>query len=118
MKKIINFAISLFVLLVLFISTGCNQLKEGKVVSKHYEPTRNYIMFMTIPCGKSMVLKPYIVTDNEDWVITIEGLFGGKNRTEDVYVTSKQYNCLQKGDNFFLNADCSAEDLNNTKQEK
>ena len=107
-------------LAVVFLCGGCNKLKEGYVISKHYEPTTSYMMLMPmyISDGKSttLIMIPYWITDYEDWVVTIEGKYNGEVRTEDVYVSQKQYECLQKGSHFKLGDDCSTTDDNNTKE--
>ncbi len=112
--------IILYVVALLFC--GCNKLKEGKVLSKHYEPETQYMMLMPVcvSTGKSMitVMIPYWITDNEDWVVEIEGVHDGERVVESVYVSQKQYWCLREGSHLTLGDDCSEEDENNTKEER
>ena len=110
----------LSIMLILLI--GCNHLKEGEVLSKHYEPTNSYMMLVPIiiSSGKntSTVMIPHYVTDYEDWVVEIEGTYNGEKRTENIYITKEQYKCLQKGSYFKLDSDCSTEDENNQKEKR
>jgi hypothetical protein len=122
-KATIKPAIALYAMLaVVFLCGGCNRLKEGDVISKHYDPTNTYMMLMPmiISNGTSTttIMIPYLITDYEDWVVEIEGTYNGEKRTEDVYVSQKKYECLQKGSHLKLGDDCSTEDDNNTKERR
>lgn len=99
--------------------SSCNKLEEGDVVEKWYEPTHTYVALMptTISNGKttSTIMIPYVITDYEDWVVKIKGKYKGEERTETIYVSQKQYECLSVGSHLKLNEDCSTADENNHK---
>lgn len=113
------------ILMVIFIAIAfisCNKLKEGEVIEKWYEPERTYVSLMPMYIGNgktfTVIFIPYIITDNEDYVIKIKGKYKGKDRVETVYVNPKEYECLRTGDHFTIGKDCSLTDDNNTKVEK
>ena len=116
MKKI-KYLISIIIIIILLC--GCKpKLKQGRIVETRFEPRRTYVMLMPMRIGKITTFVPYTMIDNEDWVVTIEGEYKGKIIQEDFYVTEAQYNCVQKGDIFIVDKDCSMEDNNNYKTKK
>jgi len=98
---------------------SCNKLEEGDVIEKWYEPTHTYValMPMVISNGKSTttIMIPYVITDYEDWVVKINGKYKGEERTETIYVSQKQYECLSVGSHLKLTEDSSTSDDNNHK---
>ena len=113
----------LLILLVCLSFVGCsNVLKEGDVVEKWHEPESVYTMLMpmTISDGKTTTtyMIPYIIQDNEDWVVKIKGTYKGEIKTEKVYVSPQQYQCLNIGSHLTIGKDCSLSDNNNIETEK
>jgi hypothetical protein len=105
---------TIILLIIISLLMACNHLKQGKIVNKHYEPTRTYTMLMPTVIGKTTILIPYIMHDDEDWVLTVEGVYDGEMRTENVYVSPQCYrqNIVEY---WTKDQDCSYTDDNNTK---
>lgn len=108
------------ILLLCAVLFGCkNKLKEGDVVEKWYEPKSEYMMMLpiTISDGKNTITiyQYYWIEDNEDWVVKIKGTYKGKERTEMVYVSPQNYECLNVGSHIVIGKDCSLSDDNNNK---
>lgn len=121
--KIYSSAVLAVMLLLCAVLSGCkNVLKEGDVVEKWYKPTTKYMIYqpIIISDGKTTTTIPmyYWVTDNEDWCVKIKGTYKGKDKTETVYVSPQQYECLQVGNHLVLGKDCSLSDDNNTQVER
>lgn len=112
MKKTI-IAIILFALHLWLVS--CNRLKEGYVVEKYIEPEREYMMLMPMQCGKTTVMIPMRVHDNEDYVVKIKGYYRGEYREESIYINPYRYDTLKSGQFFCVDNHCSREDDNNTR---
>lgn len=113
----------LFLSILMCSAVGCkNKLKEGNIVSKWYEPASTTVIVIpiTMTDGKntSVMMVPYFIIDNEDWVIKIQGKYNGKIIDENVYVSQKQFDCVSIGNHFILTKDCSTEDNNNKQIEK
>lgn len=112
--------LTLILLPLLFI--GCNELEQGDVVAKRFEPQRQYMAFfpLIISNGKStsVIMIPYMVTDYEDWVVTITGIADGDTLTEEVYVSREKYECLYVGDHMIVDSGCVKTDNNNVKVRK
>lgn len=106
----------LFALLICM--TSCNHLTEGKIIGKHYEPSRTYTQYHHIYTGRVFIMVPYIIHDDEDWVITIEGDYEGEKRQETIYVSESYYDNHSIGDMWCKDGDCSYSDENNTKKRK
>jgi hypothetical protein len=108
------FIIILFSVLCL---PSCNKLKEGDVVAKWYEPKTTRISLMPmITSSGSTIMIPYLMTDNEDYVVKIKAIYKDEERIETIYVSQKQYECLSVGSHFKLTEDCSTSDDNNQKE--
>ena len=121
MKKIKVFQLGIAAILLLCaVLFGCkNKLKEGYVVDKWYEPESSYMIMIpiTISDGKNRttVYQYYWIEDNEDWGVKIKGIYKGDEKTERVYVSKQQYECLQTGSHLVIGKDCSFSDDNNNK---
>lgn len=107
-------------LLLCAVMSGCkNKLKEGDVVEKWYEPESSYMMMIpiTISDGKNTttIYQSYWIDDKEDWCVKIKGIYKGEEKTEKVYVSKQQYECLQNGSHLVIGRDCSLSDDNNNK---
>lgn len=93
-----------FVLSVIYlVYLGMPKLDHGVVVAKRYEPASNTMMLLPISVSNgrttSVIMVPYNIYDDEDWVITVTGtLDNGKTRTEDWYLCQSDYNKIQEGD--------------------
>lgn len=114
MKELKQILFSLIILLIY----SCNHLEEGTVLRKEYEHKRIYTQFITVTTGKICSIVPYIIIDNEDFILIIEGRYNGEIIQEQVYVTEKCYNSIKIGEKWVNTEDCSFDDLNNSKSKK
>jgi hypothetical protein len=119
MKAIIN-SIFLGVIFIFGLSlTSCKQVvHEGKVIGKEYEPTRTYVLTSPMMVGKMTMLIPYVVTDNEDFILDVKYFNGKDSVVEAVYVDKAYWNCIRVNDTFNDSIPCSTEDNNNEQVEK
>lgn len=105
--------------LLIIVLGGCNKLDSGTVISKRYEPARTYVAWMplTMSTGKSImvIMVPYTIYDNEDYVLRIKGKHKGKDIVESVYTSQSCYNKTIVGDHWAKTDDCSFKDNNNRK---
>ena len=79
------------------------KLTAGEVINKHYEPARTYVAMMPIATstGKTTIttMVPYVIYDNEDWVVTIGGTReDGEYDTKRIYITESYFNSVEYGD--------------------
>jgi len=116
------FEISLVIILLLAILLSCQSLKYGKVVEKWHEPAtrQTRMMPMVIPTGKtnSVLFMPYIVCDNEDWCIRVNGVgTKGDTLTKKFYVSKEEFDTLNVGQFICVNGSCE-KDTNNVKFRK
>jgi hypothetical protein len=84
--------------------SGCGrELTEGEIIDKRHEPESTFVMLipMVVSCGKTCtttILIPYVVHDDEDWVLVIRGRDkDGDELTEDWYVSEKEYEAAPVG---------------------
>ena len=108
----------IIVLFLLFAIVACNHLEKGEVISKRHEPENTFVMIMPIRVGKTTMMIPYIIHDNEDWVITVKGKYEGDDETDEVYVFESCFNSLKNGDTWVKSQGCSYSDNNNEKTRK
>jgi hypothetical protein len=123
MKRLNNkLSYALYTLLGCVILTGCNQLEEGTVVDKHYEPMEQNLVLMPLVMsnGKTTTttMIPYFVTDNEDYVLHIKGIYRGEEVIEKVYTSKECYEQMQNGDKWTKTQYCSFSDNNNQKERR
>ena len=113
---------ALCTLLGCVILIGCNHLEEGTVVNKHYEPMEQNLVMMPliISNGKTTttMMIPYFVTDNEDYVLHIKGIYKGEEVIEQVYTSKECYEQMQNGDKWKKTQYCSFSDDNNQKERR
>lgn len=113
---------ALYTLLGCVILIGCNHLEEGTVVNKHYEPTEQNLVIMPLIMsnGKTTttMMIPYFVTDNEDYVLHIKGIYKGEEVIEQVYTSKECYEQMQNGDKWTKTQYCSFSDNNNQKERR
>jgi hypothetical protein len=106
-------------LLVALTLISCNHLTEGDIVSKNIEAERSYtsILPLYIQSGKvrTMIMVPYIIHDDEDYVVQITGDYKGEKRTETLYLTKEKYQCVVVGGHLTIDGNCSTSDNGNTK---
>lgn len=98
---------------IVFVS--CNKLDEGVVLSKKYEPRTEKLQLIPVQIGYITVLQQYCVVDDADYILTIKGIYDGKERVEYLYVSENKFNCVQIGDTVKIDKDCSKNDNNNQK---
>ena len=112
----------LYMVLGCVILLGCNHLEEGTVVNKHYEPMEKNLIIMPLVTsnGKTTttIMMPYLVTDNEDYVLHIKGIHKGEEVTEKVYTSKGCYESMKNGDKWVKTQYCSFSDNNNTKERR
>ena len=120
LKTKLSYALYTVLACVLLIS--CNHLEEGIVVGRHYEPTEQNMVIMPLIMsnGKTTttMMIPYFVTDYEDYVLHIKGVYKGEEVIEQVYVTKDCYERLQNGGTWYKDDSCSFSDDNNTKERR
>ncbi len=111
-----------YALLGCILLMGCNHLEEGTVVNKHYEPMEQNLVFIPLVMsnGKTTTttLIPYFVTDNEDYVLHIKGVYKGEEVIEKVYTSKECYESMQNGDGWVKTQYCSFSDNNNSKERR
>ena len=108
--------ILLLILMLPVLFWDCEKLRYGNVIKKWYEPARTYMVFMPVMCGKSTIIVPYIMYDDQDWCIQVEGV-GTKNNLvkQTYYVPKAQFDSLAIGSFLCVDGVCT-EDTNNTKK--
>ncbi len=112
MKNILK----IFVIILLF---GCQKIESGRILSKWNEPERHYTMLIPVSTGKTMVLIPYYVHDNEDFLIKVQGISDkGDTITKTFYVSKNRYDTISIGDFICIDGNCNDVDNNNTKERK
>lgn len=119
-KKLISY--TLYTLLGCVILLGCNHLEEGTVVNKHYEPMEKDLVVMPLIMSNgettTTMMIPYLVTDNEDYVLHIKGIYKGEEIIEQVYTSKECYENMQNGDSWTKTKYCSFSDNNNQKERR
>ncbi len=123
MKNLNNkLSYAIYIVLACVLFTSCNHLEEGEVIGRHYEPTTQNIMILPLIMSngktKTTMMIPYLVTDYEDYVLHVKGLYKGEEVIEQVYVTKECYNNLQNGGTWYKDDNCSFSDDNNTKERR
>lgn len=81
-------------LLILFILTGCSNIKEGTIVDKYYRPPFVTTSFMYN--GKIMI--PLTTSHPASYQLKIELEVDGEKQTNIIYVDSKTYEKYEIGD--------------------
>ena len=113
------FLVILMAIPIYYIVDACTaKINHGQVLEKWYEPQREYITFIPVRMGKSTILVPYHITDNEDWCIKILGMYKGKKDIESFYISKERYEKIQRGDKICIDGFCYDEDPNNKKVKK
>lgn len=104
---------------MVMIMSGCqHELKEGVIVAKHYEPSRDYIYMMPVAHMRMIgkVSSPYytyvpiLMHDDADYWVDIHGLTEkGKEKTESFYISSNRFDTVEIGKTFCVDSSCSKE---------
>ena len=99
---------------------SCSHVESGKVVSKDYEPYREYTTTTFSRVGNVSVPVTMHHRDYEDWTITINGYEGSSDDKEDelVYVSKKVYDNLNIGDYFTFDENKHSYRDNNNRKRK
>lgn len=103
---------------ITLLISGCGrQLDEGEVIGKRYEPEHTYVMMIpiVISCGNncvSTVMMPYLVRDDEDYILIVQGYNDDDELiTENWYVDKKAYEKATTGRReVFTNVNASRDD--------
>ncbi len=106
---------NLIIVILTFLIVSCHHIEKGHISEKEYEPSRMYTVLMPMRIGKITTLIPYMIYDNEDYILTIESEENGKLIHENIYVTKDYYNSLNIGDQWCRTPNCAYSDKNNTK---
>lgn len=94
-------------LALLVIFTSCSTVREGIVTAKRHEEADSRVG--AIFTGKMVI--PTVIYDDEDWVITIDGINRkGDMKSKSYYVTQCLYDTVSIGDYFCKTDDCQAKD--------
>ena len=96
----------LLTLLLLCVIMGCSDpIREGRVVSKWYEPEETWLQpiaqYRYDPTLKMNVFSHYIYVpqvDDEDFMITIEDDVEGKIRSRTVELNESRWESIEVGD--------------------
>lgn len=112
------------ILLLILLLVGCQKkIDMGVVIDKIYEPERTYTSMMpvVVSTGKSVmtVMIPYRVTDNEDFIIIVNGITDEfESVNNKYYISKKLYKRLEIGKRVYINNnnDVSEIDYNNSKE--
>lgn len=102
-KTVESLLLKIPLLLILTFTACSNQLSEGEIISKRYEPERTFVMLvpMIYSCGNnctSTMMIPYWVHDDEDYVITVSGYDkSGHQLTEEWFVDKQTYEAAETG---------------------
>lgn len=96
MKKI------LLVLVVILLFVSCDRpIHEGEVVAKRYEEATRRFMLMPVafPTGKTVSVRmiPFLIYDDEDFIVNIQKYDGEETRTRTLYVTQEVFNAVSIG---------------------
>jgi hypothetical protein len=96
--KMIAKAIALaFVLIIVgLLLTSCVPGSgEGTVVNKYHEPARSYIYYLPMKIGNSTFMQPYMMHDDEDWILELRT---PEEKIIRAYVDPKAYEHAELGD--------------------
>lgn len=113
-----------FIVIIVLLISGCNELKQGIVIKKWHEAARTYVQMIPITtvhtAGKTtyttMKMIPYVIYDDEDFCILIEGKTDrGKTKQETYYLTEGIYEAIRVGDTFITDKGTN-KDIGNTKK--
>ena len=86
------------VILALSLS-GCEDIREGTVISKWREPARNRLVLQPTVVGNTVISTTAWYYDPESWVIEVEGVDSkGKSHRKDLYVSQDFYESTNLGD--------------------
>lgn len=98
MKKCVLYVLAL---LPLMVCCCADEITEGEVYAKHYEPDSTDILWMPtiITNGSRMttILVPLFVYDDEDWVLDIRAFDGQREVTRRIYVAREVYEATEIG---------------------
>lgn len=94
-------------LILVVISTSCSTVREGIVTAKRHEQAASRVG--AIFTGKMVI--PTVFYDDEDWVITIDGMNRrGDMKSKSYYVPQCLYDTISIGDNFCKTDGCQTKD--------
>jgi len=98
MKMNKNYFVLLVLSMVFIFVTGCNLLEEGTVVDKifigaHEKNTTVYLK------AENSIFVPVTSTSlvRDKWYIVVEGVWGDRKITENIQVTSEEFNSIEIG---------------------
>lgn len=91
MKYILLFLAALFF-------ASCEQIKEGNVIERWYEPGHTYTSYHHQQIGKTSISTPVTHYVDDYYIVKIKGRLNGKPDTRDVYLTEYEYNRCRIGD--------------------
>ena len=89
-------------LMAVLLLLGCSKppLHNTRVLDKQYEPANSFTTLMPILIGKTTILMPYTIYDDEDFVLNVMGYTkDGDRKCRRLYVTRDTFDEVQIGDN-------------------
>ena len=94
---------------------SCQGLKCGHIIDKWHEPAESHMILLPISTGKTVILIPYWIYDNEDWCIKVLGETTKGDTTQRIfYINKTAFDTLKIGDFIYTDKYCNS-DENNTK---
>jgi hypothetical protein len=111
MKKPIIASLLLLVFTVVCITVTCkHEIHDGIIIQKRHEPERTYTYIAHVHIGKTTMLQPRTVHDDEDWVVVVRKIVNRDTITEDFYITKQDWECMEIGSNFNDTIQCFKND--------
>jgi len=84
---------------------GCGpRITAGEVYEKIHEPACTYVLLVPFRVGKGIMAVPFLMYDDEDWIIRIRQWDPDKQRYRcaTYYVSEELYNSVEIGDRINL----------------
>ena len=83
---------AILVLLAVLVLVSCEQIKEGEIIRKEYQPSRRYVTYTHTHVGKSTVSTPVYHSRSERFIVKLRGrLKDGTIDTREIYVSEREY---------------------------
>ncbi len=95
-------------LMLIILSSCSSRITEGEIITMAHEPPTSIVSIlpMTTIIGKTTIITmiPFVIFDDEDWVIKIEKWVEDRFKTRTLYVSRAVYDSLSVGDYISLSA--------------
>jgi hypothetical protein len=90
--------ISVFVLIGLVSGCSAPILSSGVVIEKRHEPESTVLIMVPIQTGKTTMMIPMYIHDDEDWIVRIEGVWDGEVVQNTLYLPREYWELVEVGD--------------------